>query len=179
MTAFINATTSQGIVVTPDNSGTVAIQGNGVTGLTVNTSGHVLTPARPSFYIKKTTSQSVSNNTLIPFDTVITNVGSCYNPSTNIFTAPIAGFYSFTAKIWINRNGVDWANFFPSINDTTTIQNSGAYYDSAINNSGYANYIVNFQYYLNANDTMSFKIGCGSGTVIVDNSGYFCGFLVG
>lgn len=179
MTTLINASTSLGLIVTPDNSGAVAIQNNGVTGLSLDASGRLTTPLRPAFYIKKTGSQSASSDTLITFDTVITNVGSCYNTSTNTFTAPIAGFYSFTAKVWVNRNGLAWANFYPSINNTTTIQNAGAYYDSAINNTGNANYVVNFQYYLNTNDTMCFKISGPAGSVLIDNSGYFCGFLVG
>lgn len=178
MTATINATTSQGVVVTPDNSGTLSLQSNGVTGLNLDSAGRLLTPTRPSFYIRKTGSQSAANGTVVTFDTVVTNIGSCYNTSTNLFTAPVAGFYSFTAKIWLNRSTLAYAAFSPCLNGTQ-LSGTGAYTDASGVSSGNLTYIVNIQYYLNANDTFSFKIDCPSSTVSIDNSGYFSGFLIG
>jgi hypothetical protein len=56
---------------------------------------------------------------------------------------------------------------------------AGAYFDTAINNTGFANYGQTLQYYLNAGDYVDWTVGCPSGSVGIDNSGYFCGFLVG
>lgn len=143
----------------------------------IDSAGRVTMPAQPFFYARKTDSQTAGNGTTVNFGTAVTNIGSHYNTSTNRFTAPITGVYSFTAKLWINRNGQPWTSFEPRINGTLITGSAGAYYDSSINNTGNANYIVNFQYSLNAGDFVEFTIG-SPGNVLIDNSGYFCGFLL-
>ena len=146
--------------------------------MTIDSSGRVTTPAQPMFYARKDTSQTIPSATLITFTNVTTNIGSHYNSSTSRFTAPVSGVYSFSARVIINRTGLAYANINPCVNGTP-IPAAGAYYDSAINNTGFANYGQTLQYYLNAGDYVDWTVGCPSGTVGVDNSGYFCGFLVG
>jgi len=179
MTTTINASTSSGLVTTPDNSGAIALQNNGTTGLLLSSGGIPTTPLRPAFYIRKTGSQSVGSGTTVTFDTAVTNIGSNYSTSTNSFTAPVAGFYSFTGKVWINRNGLAYVAFTPYINGSAIAGGAGAYTDASGVSSGNLTYIVTIQYYLNLNDAFSFKVECPAGSVIIDNSGYFCGFLVG
>lgn len=68
---------------------------NGTSAATIDTSGRILTPARPAFRARKTSSQSTSGgNELITWNTVPLNVGSHF--TNNIFTAPVAGIYSFS-----------------------------------------------------------------------------------
>lgn len=58
------------------------------------------------FQAYRTTNQTVAGGnttTTIIFDTAISNVGSAYNTSTGIFTAPATGFYSFAASIFFNN----------------------------------------------------------------------------
>ena len=94
--------------------------GNGtsaVTATAVGTTGQVLTgvtggaptfqsPASGSTYFQayRTTNQTISTNvvTTIVYDTAISNVGSAYNTSTGIFTAPATGYYSFCSTTFIN-----------------------------------------------------------------------------
>jgi hypothetical protein len=49
-----------------------------------------------------TTNYPASNNTsnVVIFDTTVVNVGSGYNTSTGIFTAPSTGFYSFSCTLF-------------------------------------------------------------------------------
>lgn len=146
--------------------------------LNISSTGRVTTPSQPMFFIRKTGSQSVGNGTTVTFDTTITNVGSHYSTSTNRFTAPVAGNYCFSAKTWMNRNGLAWATLDVFVNGSQ-VPGAGAYYDSAINNTGNANYLVNIVYPLNTGDYIEFRIGCAAGSIIIDNSGYFCGYLLG
>jgi len=178
MTTTINASTSSGLITTPDNSGAIALQNAGVTSLTLDASGRPLTPLRTAFYAKKTGVQTVPSGTVITFDTAITNIGSAYSTSTNTFTAPVAGFYSLTAKIWVSRNGLAYFAMNMFINGSI-LSGAGAYTDASGVSSGNLTYIISLQYYLNVNDAVQFKTDCPAGNVIIDNSGYFCGFLVG
>lgn len=104
MTATINASTSSGVVITPDNSGTVALQGAGTTGLTVDSSGYVLTPTRPAFRARCSQATFSGTSEIIPFNSVVTNIGGCYSNSTYRFTAPVSGMYQFDAGVYVNQN---------------------------------------------------------------------------
>jgi hypothetical protein len=169
---------------TGNNSGgyitfeTKADAGSRAERMRIDSSGRVTTPFRPAFFIRKDTSQTISSGTLITFTNVTTNIGSHFNTSTSRFTAPVAGVYSFSARVIINRNGLAYANINPCVNGSA-IPAAGAYYDSAINSTGFANYGQTLQYYLNAGDYVDWIVGGPAGSLGVDNSGYFCGFLVG
>ena len=69
---------------------------NGTSAATIDASGRVLTPARPSFHARKGHSSGVSGEQgTIVFDEVDHNIGSHYNTSNGRFTAPISGIYYF------------------------------------------------------------------------------------
>ncbi len=155
----------------------LTFQTGGTERMRIDTSGRVTKPYQPFFYARKTTGGTISAGTVVEFNGVTTNIGSHYNSSTYRFTAPIAGVYSFTAKVWMSKNGGSYADFSPRVNGTLIPNSAGAYYDGAINSTGLANYIVNFQYSLNASDYVDFVVG-GNASPYLDNSGYFCGFLV-
>jgi hypothetical protein len=77
---------------------------NGTTAQTIDSSGRVLTPARPAFSAKKVNSGGgASLNGHITFDTVTFNVGSGWD-GTNKFQAPIAGIYSFSLNAFTTNN---------------------------------------------------------------------------
>ena len=69
---------------------------SGTTGLTIDTSGRILQPAKPAFRarIGAASSATGSNGTLV-FETEDFDIGGNYNASTGIFTAPIDGVYHF------------------------------------------------------------------------------------
>ena len=68
----------------------------GVTGLTIDSSGRVLTPTRPSFRARlgDATGGFGTQGTLV-FETEDFDIGGNYDTSNGRFTAPIAGIYWF------------------------------------------------------------------------------------
>ena len=68
----------------------------GTTGLTIDSTGRILQPAKPAFRARIAGSSSAtgSNGTLV-FETEDFDIGGNYNTSTGIFTAPINGVYHF------------------------------------------------------------------------------------
>ncbi len=87
-------TTSNSMMVTVDSTtgqlGELAIPGGG---------------SPVNFQAYRTSNQTVaggSTSTTIVFDTTTSNVGSAYNTSTGIFTAPDTGFYCFNSTVYFN-----------------------------------------------------------------------------
>lgn len=87
MTATINASTSSGVVITPDNSGNILLQYNGV--------------AAPAFSAYQNAGgQSIpSSSTKIVFDTEEFDTANCFNTSTYTFTPNVAGYYQIDFQI--------------------------------------------------------------------------------
>lgn len=96
MTTLINASTSLGLIVTPDNSGAVALQNNGTTGLNIDAGGRITSPLQTTFFAYRTTDYTVTTTpAVLVYDATKINIGSAYNTSTGRFTAPVTGVYEF------------------------------------------------------------------------------------
>ena len=77
----------------------------GTTGLTIDSSGRILTPARPMFFARMNSLTSASS--VVKFDDIQINVGSCYDSSTGRFTASITGFYWYVYNVLSDNDGTD------------------------------------------------------------------------
>ena len=76
------------------------ITNDGVTGISIDSSGRILTPARPAFRAvlgTATSGQDYTTQQLIPLDTEKFDIGNNFDLSTKEFVAPIAGVYQFNA----------------------------------------------------------------------------------
>lgn len=79
---------------------------NGTSAATIDTSGRILTPARPAFRVEKRASnQSISDSTnaKITFEHEAFDIGGNY--ASDKFTAPVAGIYHFEACLRCVANG--------------------------------------------------------------------------
>tara|TARA_Y100000401_G_C8250299_1_gene187781 strand:+ start:37 stop:555 length:519 start_codon:yes stop_codon:yes gene_type:complete len=75
----------------------------GTTAMTIDSSGRVLQPTKPAWFVGKTGSGIVAQNPVV-FDDVDVNVGNIYSNSTGKVTIPIAGNYYMFFKI-LSQNG--------------------------------------------------------------------------
>jgi hypothetical protein len=108
MTATINASTTAGVVITPDNSGNIQLQWNGV--------------AAPAFSAYQTGNTSITSATAtkFTFTTEVFDTASCYDAPNSRFTPNVAGYYQINALAsmdvtngvnglgWIYKNGSSW-----------------------------------------------------------------------
>ena len=69
---------------------------NGTDAMTIDSSGRILTPARPSFFVSHDPSSTVGLNGTLNFNTVHSNTGSHFDITNDRFVAPVAGFYHFS-----------------------------------------------------------------------------------
>jgi hypothetical protein len=67
---------------------------NSNTAMSIDTSGRILTPARPAFHLTRTTSTSGAGD--ITYEHTLFDIGNNTNASTGEFTAPVTGIYSIT-----------------------------------------------------------------------------------
>ena len=74
---------------------------NGTTAQTVDSTGRILTPARPAFFAYPSSNFQTGTGagTTQIFDTTQHNVGGHYSTSTGKFTVPISGVYLFGVTI--------------------------------------------------------------------------------
>ena len=160
----------------------------GTTGLTIDSTGRILTPARPAFRAFLSSNTPNSNFTASPpssdfvFDSESYDIGGNYNTSNGKFTAPISGLYHINANMYGSGfgSGVAWASVYIFVNGTQvsrTIEDpeGGAYAFPQITD--------NLQ--LTAGQEVTIRLGVsGDTTVIVSGSSdgsitNFSGFLIG
>lgn len=69
---------------------------SGTTAATIDSSGRILTPARPAFHVRYSAANSAGVQGDIVFNEVDFNTGGHYSTSNGRFTAPISGLYWFS-----------------------------------------------------------------------------------
>ena len=167
---------------------------NGTTAQTVDSTGRVLTPARPCFSAyRNTTSGTYYDSGDLVFDATTVNVGNCYDTSNGRFTAPITGAYHLSCSIGAiyddnsasQFSANDWIQLQLKIDGASSNKNPKQYLRvNATFETGFAIshvfYLTAGQYviaHIRANDTDS-----GDGGFAYDSTTgfmHYSGFLIG
>ena len=79
---------------------------SGIDPLTIDNSGRIRMPSQPMFFAGKNNANPFAASQVVTYNAIETNIGSHYNASTGVFTAPIAGLYMFTVVV-TSASGVD------------------------------------------------------------------------
>jgi hypothetical protein len=161
---------------------------NGTSAATIDSSGRILTPARPSFFAYKATGDSSDINytstTQVNFDSVQHNIGNCFSTSSNKFIVPVDGVYHFSWQVRMSntttagylysalrKNGsLDWGsglNIYAQLEDP-----QGGSFQAPSTSATVE---------LTANDEIDVAIAVNNDTTtrINNNTTFFSGFLVG
>ena len=161
---------------------------NGTDAMTIDSSGRVLTPARPSFFAYVDTSDSSDNDytsmTQVNFDAVQHNIGGHFSLSTNKFTAPVSGVYQFNWQVRLyNVQSASSANTALKKNGLTHWGNSLYVYGGLEDPQGghYVSPGTSVTVQIDAGDEIDVHFNAaGDTTVRLQYAGtFFSGFLVG
>ena len=150
----------------------------GTNALTIDSTGRVLTPARPSFKAKPSGSATTiaSGNDLVFADVTSAthgchNIGGHYSTSTGKFTAPLAGVYFFSVNVYQNNTSDAEVDFYLNSQQVAAIRglSDGASYDT-----------LNIGTILKLSVSDEVKARCVYGTIYVETNVHsFCGHLIG
>ena len=162
MTTTINASTSAGLIITPDTSGNIQLQYNGV--------------AAPAFSaVIAGSAQNISSNsyTKVQLGYEFFDTANYFDSTTNYrFTPLIAGYYQINASVQISWNSASTTGFIGMI-----YKNGSVYLTSMVrNDSGnpmYGNATISSLIYMNGStdylELYGFAVG---GTGVVINGSY-------
>lgn len=147
---------------------------NGTTAMTVDTSGRVLTPARPAFNVWYSGGNLASVNTIV-WNNEEVNVGSHYNTSNGRFTAPINGVYFFS---WfaMSTNSVTEFGLRLQVDGSNS---SHVWNFSNSLSSEYETLTGSTTLSLNASQYVTLSVENGTMLGVANYHNNFCGYLVG
>lgn len=156
--------------------------------LEIDSTGRVLTPARPAFSVYQSTALSAADYTstefVVPFDTEDFDIGSNVSISSNaVFTAPVGGVYQFNLILILGTaTAADWVSSYLFIDDAKISGASDLSYRNLAdpNSQDYISLASSHLLQLTATQTVTpyFRVN-GDTTVTVRAGTRFNGHLVG
>jgi hypothetical protein len=129
----------------------------------------------PVFFQAAATGSTINATQLIPYNNVLNNKGGGYNPSTRLFTAPIAGFYHFSfyhMSNWSQTEGIFTLN-------GTYVEAGGTPIRVHSNVGGsHSPASASLNVYMNASDTMGIMLTSGNMFMSASQYAGFNGFYL-
>jgi len=126
-------------------------------GATFDSTGRMTNPVQPCFFVANENGSAVTAVNKATFNSVITNIGSCWNSTNHRFTAPATGVYEFSYSL---LNGAASA-FYIEFRKNGTTMTTGTYprsYSQNIYSANTASGIIA----LNANDYIEIWVNVGT-----------------
>ena len=146
----------------------------GTTAMTIDSTGRVLTPARPAFLAKKLGGSNVSSGSTVDFETIVINIGNGYSNSTYKFTAPVAGLYQLQTQCLSTNNSS--ANDIDMYIDSSLYQRVRQDVSAAAHNTLNISTIAN----LSVGNTVYIYVSGGDGiSAAASHYTSFSGYLIG
>ena len=143
---------------------------SGTSSLSINSSGIVTRPNVPAFFYGKSTAQTATGSTeVVTWDVQWLNNGSHF--SSNTFTAPVDGIYSFTVYA-LNDSDANQSDFHLYKNSNTIIARAR---NTAV--TGYETTSLSALLQLNATDTMQVVLANSGDVLFGDGNQNFSGFM--
>lgn len=156
--------------------------------LTIDSSGRILTPTRPSFLVYRSFSDAAdtnySSNVLVTFDKKQHDIGNSFDLSTETYTVPVSGVYHLSWQV--RMTNVTSANYV----FTSLYKNGGTHWGDSLYMYGnledpqggtYQSSGMSATAELSANDTLQLYVRSSGDTTsrIEAHTTFFSGFLVG
>jgi hypothetical protein len=104
----VKAISGTGIVVENGNAGALIFGTNATERMAIDSAGRVTMPYQPAFQTKTQGSSHTGGwSKFTGFTSNDYNTGNNWSLANNLFTAPIAGLYTFYVGGWMNGNSID------------------------------------------------------------------------
>jgi hypothetical protein len=180
---------SNGAAATTIQYGTAGLSvtgGSGGQSMAITSAGQVTVPLQPVFdaYLGSGVTDVTGDGTVytVIFDTELTDIGSNYDNTTGIFTAPVTGKYFFTSSV--QATGIGAHTSAQILIVTTPKSFQGMLINPAASAGGQLNIIGSCVVSLTASDTVKITVTFSGSTKTVDIAGssspttYFSGYLI-
>jgi len=172
---FTDASTTANVAIGAVSGNNFRVQVNNGERMRIDSAGRVTMPYQPMFDVSANSSDSTTGYLALSY--VHTNVGSHYSASTGRFTAPISGYYDFSASAIKNNLNGTVTRLYLMKNGNYALNNRHLRLDAGQDYGD--NGFVFWTLYLNANDYV--QLYCGAGAIYVSSQEYthFRGRLIG
>ena len=158
---------------------------NGTDAMTIDSTGRVLTPARPAFRLCVGSVQSVSSTdqTIITFADQGASLNNFIQGGISVssgrVTVPVAGVYSLSFALRVDGVGSGYA-LVRMLRNANNLGQAVTYVIDGGPSSSYENFTANAVFKLDANDVVDVRINASTDSSYnVNDKSEFSGFLVG
>lgn len=156
---------------------------NGTSAATIDSTGRILTPARPAFRAVLSTAtagQDYTTRQVMPVDTEKFDIGNNFDLSTKEFVAPIAGIYQFNGVMAFGGAASSGSvALYLYKNDAIETDTNTQISSDDPNGGGQVSLSYSGCLQLAANDRIEFRFVVNNDNAANINAAEFSGFLVG
>jgi hypothetical protein len=126
-------------------------------GATFDSTGRMTNPVQPCFFVANEGGSAVTAVNKATFNTVVTNIGSCWSSANNRFTAQVTGIYEFSYSMLNAAASAFYVDFYKN----GTVMPTGTF-PRSYSQTQYSANTASGMIALNANDYIEMWINTGT-----------------